>query len=308
MDEAELKAVVDTGKLVFSAKLFMIGVYSLWMYDYLLTLGDEVKYAWSGRRTWAFGLFVAVRYFPLMNLIWAHVVLFHDTESICQRSKWIPNLHLMGVTVLAQIVVALRIYGITRKNKFLGGAFSVLIAGQIVVGTYLFAKVVTGSLVPLPKINLDAYKACLVPRWPPGQFAFTALATSFDAFGFLVILVTAQRSLGKANFPGIPSLLKIILRDALRYFILIFGCQLILLLFLIFAPNKIKLMPGVAGLVFISVMTTRLMLSLKKAAIGPSGSWTLSTFTEFNGVRSLNFVSDSSPDTLELDSGSHPGK
>ncbi|KAF9646678.1 hypothetical protein BDM02DRAFT_3118324 [Thelephora ganbajun] len=39
----------------------MTAVHSLWVYDYLLTLGDEIKYAWSGRRSWIFALFVAVR-------------------------------------------------------------------------------------------------------------------------------------------------------------------------------------------------------------------------------------------------------
>ena len=78
-------------------QFFSISMYWLWVYDYFLTLGDEVrslctlrprcqvltivqiKYAWSGRRSWSqfisslnyliiyshptvFGLFIAVRH------------------------------------------------------------------------------------------------------------------------------------------------------------------------------------------------------------------------------------------------------
>ena len=78
-------------------QLFSISMYCLWVYDYFLTLGDEVrylctlrprcqvltivqiKYAWSGRRSWSefisllnyliihshptvFALFIAVRH------------------------------------------------------------------------------------------------------------------------------------------------------------------------------------------------------------------------------------------------------
>jgi hypothetical protein len=38
------------------------------------------------------------------------------------------------------------------------------------------------------------------------------------------------------RYPGIPSLLDTILRDATSYFIVIFACQVCLLFFLILAP------------------------------------------------------------------------
>lgn len=58
--------------------------------------------------------------------------------------------------------------------------------------------------------------------------------TITDALAFSIIFVTARRP--GLTYPGIPSLLNTILRDATYYFILMFACQLCLLLFLFFAP------------------------------------------------------------------------
>ncbi|KAF9791192.1 hypothetical protein BJ322DRAFT_1104854 [Thelephora terrestris] len=69
--------------LRFTIKLLLIALQCLWMYDYLLTFGDEVQYAWHGRKTWIFALFVANRYIPLIHLIWVHVTMFHYSEPLC---------------------------------------------------------------------------------------------------------------------------------------------------------------------------------------------------------------------------------
>lgn len=55
-----------------------------------------------------------------------------------------------------------------------------------------------------------------------------------DVLAFSIIFVTTRRP--GLTYPGIPSLLNTILRDATYYFILMFACQLCLLLFLFFAP------------------------------------------------------------------------
>lgn len=55
-----------------------------------------------------------------------------------------------------------------------------------------------------------------------------------DVFVFAIILYIAKRSRGR--YPGIPSILDHILRDATHYFLLIFTAQLAALLFLYIAP------------------------------------------------------------------------
>ena len=56
-----------------------------------------------------------------------------------------------------------------------------------------------------------------------------------DLLAFLIILVTARKSRG-SRYPGMPSILDIIVRDSTQYFVLIFFSQLVAQLFVFFAP------------------------------------------------------------------------
>ena len=118
----------------------------------------------------------------------------------------------------------------------------------------------------LPEINLDAYKVCLPPRWRPGELSFAGISVTFgtplpsdsqhnftfgvlmhfasrapllcgiiDLLTFLIIFTTARGSRAR-RLPGIPSILDVIARDATIYFLLIAVAQLVLFLFLFFAP------------------------------------------------------------------------
>ena len=125
-------------------------------------------------------------------------------------------------------------------------------------------------VLPLPEINLDAYKGCLYERWRLGEFVFASQTTIFgtsepllkhpaqpsnafrpvhfpqwaiaDVFAFSVIFIVARRP--RIRHPRIPSLLDIILRDATVYFMVIFALQMCFLLFLCFAPVSDLRLPG----------------------------------------------------------------
>ena len=56
-----------------------------------------------------------------------------------------------------------------------------------------------------------------------------------DVIAFSIILATARRP-GMRRYPGVPSLLDTIMRDATQYFMLIFFVQLVAELLLFVAP------------------------------------------------------------------------
>jgi len=180
--------------------------------------------------------------------------------------------------------MCLGVCAVTRRNKLLCGALSVLIAAQLSVGIYFAAVDGTGPseflnrlFVPMcmlshrpsvqlpPEINLDVYNICR-HRWP-AVVAFSSVSVAFgtslsissdfrrefasgalmsfvsraplccsiaDLFTFLIILVTA-RGPRTNRFPGIPTILDAILRDATIYVLVMAAAQL-LFLFSLFAP------------------------------------------------------------------------
>ena len=140
-----------------------------------------------------------------------------------------------------------------------------------------------------------------------------------------MILLTARAS-GGAKYPGIPTILRVIVRDATLYFLVMLVNQLVLWMFLFFAPvcdpqhflgrvvlttcgcsgaaatrtwdvsslphcrcdirvtdNDLDLSPQV---LLLPVLTSRMMLSLKKLAAEPAARWSLSTRVDFGGGKS----------------------
>ncbi|KAF9643257.1 hypothetical protein BDM02DRAFT_1545403 [Thelephora ganbajun] len=190
------------------------------------------------------------------------------------------------------MTIALRVYAIAERNRLVGGALSVLIIAQLCFGIWAIVMAAIFPIQSVPEINLDAYRICFFKRWRFGELSFTITTVAFDLAAFLVILVTA-RGVRTSRYPGIPSILGVVLRDATVYFMLMFACQLVLLLFLFLAPVQIQLTPGVAQTTLLPIMASRLMLSLKKVATEPKGSWSLSTMTNpgWRVSSDLRFVS-----------------
>ena len=141
-------------------------------------------------------------------------------------------------------------------------------AFMLVPQPFVCSRVVSSrSLVQsLPEIDLDAYRVCVPPKFRPGELTFTSISLVFgtllpsdlrdnftlgvlmyfmsrthircgiaDLFVFLIILFTT-RGPRTSRFPGIPSILDAILRDATVYFLLIVASQLVLFFFVFLAP------------------------------------------------------------------------
>lgn len=312
MDPEKVAALAAAGHQLLIAKWFSVSMYCLWVYDYFLTLGDEVTYAWSGRKSRVFVLFIANRYLPWFHIAYKFLIMFGYTQSLCERSKWEINLYTTTVAFLAQITIALRLYAVTGRNKILGGIACVLVIVQLVSGLWFTAVTGVRPMQQLPQINIDPFRICFFRQWRPGEFSFIILAITFDLFAFFMVL-TAARGPGMMSHTNVPSLLKTILRDATIYFFLMFICQLVLFFFLFLAPVSIQLLPGITHAIFLPMMACRLMLSLRKAASETTELWSLSNTSQGGRRRStggnIEFVgfdtscetSDSRPSPSEAD-------
>jgi len=183
---------------------------------------------------------------------------------------------------------------VTGRNKWIGVALVISVAAQFCHGVFSIVWIALGPLQPFPEISLDPFEVCFYKLWKVGELIFYNLTIAFDLTAFLIILVTAKRSRG-TRYPGMPSILDIVVRDSTRYFMLIFFTQLLAQLFVLFAPHGIQLLPGAANTVIIPVMASRLMLSLKKATTKPKILWSLDTMASVNrrgstGNGTINFA------------------
>ncbi|KAF9781781.1 hypothetical protein BJ322DRAFT_1078244 [Thelephora terrestris] len=282
MMEGEIVAeLTKAGEVLFMSKLLLASVQCLWVYDYLLTIGDEVRYAWHGKKSWVFALFIANRYISVAYIVWLQLTMFHNSQLVspfCQWTKWVPVFQPTTTTALAQIAVTLRVYAITRKNKLIGGILALQIAGGIGFGIFSVVRAGLGPVQALPDINLDEFRICVFKLWSLGELIYYNSAIVFDIVVFVTIIITARRQRINGH-PGIPSILDTVVRDATGYFMLIVSFHFLSVVFVLVAPEDIQLIPGMANTVLVPVMASRLMLSLKKASAEPKAVWSLKTMT-----------------------------
>ncbi|KAF9644217.1 hypothetical protein BDM02DRAFT_3263685 [Thelephora ganbajun] len=275
MSSGVLKEIIDDGHDVVSSKYYEVAVATIFFYDYLLTLADEIKYAWHGRKSWVFVLFLVNRYSPFGYQIWVLLLGYRQTftQRVCEKTAFFSALAFTVSALLAQVVLTLRVYAITGQNRIITACFGVITMSQFTIGLYSSVVMATQGALQFPPIPLDAYRICIFVRHRPLEIGFTTISLLYDFLAFALIIYLVARS-NVYKFP-IPSLLRTIAQDATLYFLVIFTSHLVLELTLLFARPTIQLLPGTGNLVYLPVMVTRLMLSLKKSNASQTYAWSL---------------------------------
>lgn len=265
-----LRFLILAGQDVVATKSYSVAVFTILFYDHLLTLADEVKYVWFGPKSWTFWLFLVNRYFPMTYQFWLLATSFgpYSSTKFCEKTSWYPLLMFAVCTLLAQVVLTLRIYAVTMKNIPIVVGFSVITATQFGLGIWMLVAAALKGAEVIPPIPLDAYHLCIFIRHRKLEIGFTGISLLYDSLAFSLILFLASRS--SRERVGIklkvPSILQSIAEDATRYFLVIFTSHFVLMMTLVLARETIQFLPAPGNVVYLPVMISRLMISLRKAA------------------------------------------
>jgi len=255
-------------------RYYMLAAQVIYYYDYLLTLPDEIKYAWSGRKTWIFTLFFLNRYTPALYQTWMFFVGFSPqfTHHMCDKTSFLHLLSFFMCTIFAQVTLILRLYLLTFKNKQIVAFFSAITLSQALMGMYIIVIAARKPAQFIPEIPLQAFRMCAFVRSPRLELVYMTLSLSFDATMFLVIVFTSIKT-GISLPDGQPSIFRAIVKDSTVYFLVIFSSHLLSFIMLLATRPTLQLLPSVGNLVLLPLMISRLMLSLKKASKHKDSGW-----------------------------------
>jgi len=281
---SELDSVIQLGHDITSFKYYTLAAGTILFYDYLLTLADEIKYAWSGTKSWTFWLFIVNRYFPMTYHFWQFAVSFtpqsESTTEACNKTSWYALVMFVVCTLLAQVILTVRIHAITMKNTPVSAVFATITTGQLVLGIWMVILAGVNGAEPQLQIPFDAYHLCVFAQTgtPAGQeIAYTSISLFYDCLAFALIILLVTKS--KASGLKVPRLLGIIAEDATWYFLVIFTSHFVVVMTLSFGRRTIRLLPGPSVIVFLPLMVSRIMLSLRKAANSSRQAWSLMEIT-----------------------------
>lgn len=92
-------------------------IYSVLVYDWLLSLPDEYKYIWRSKPTTVNGLYIILRYWPLVKFAislylsntWMSYERCHDWTAFQVNSN-------LPITICVSTLLALRLYALYGRN------------------------------------------------------------------------------------------------------------------------------------------------------------------------------------------------
>lgn len=269
--------LVQIGQDIASAKYYWMAAAAILFYDYFLTLGDEVQYAWKGKKSWVFVVFILNRYLSVIHVVWFAVVnhSWAYTQEMCNKTVFIEVLFFVWCTLAAQITLNGRLHAITLGNTFVTSLFFCIMISQLVLGVCVVVLVAGAQANVPPPIHLMAYHFCIFGGYRKMEIAYVAISLFYDIVAFSVVVFFTRSEARKG--PGMTRIVRTIVRDATLYFLVIFTSHVVLVLNMLLARPTLQLLPAGGNNVILPVMIGRLILSLRRAADLPHGLSVMNT-------------------------------
>ncbi|KAJ7509429.1 hypothetical protein B0H11DRAFT_2216349 [Mycena galericulata] len=266
-------------------QLYFVGCFALLFFDYFLTLADEVEYMWKGKKTGMFYLFLMNRYCPMafcmitlfayFSPLWSFAVCIAHfpscymaltSESLrcisCNRFAIVEWLQTLLIVVPAEVVLLLRVFALTNRNKYLLGLLVSLVLLECVIVIYAMSRPGNNALV-LPNVPLDSFHVCLLYSNPKMDTAYLSTSIAFDCIAFAVTMARTVKS----NSSRSPSpILQTIRWDGTLYFCVILSGNVVWMALARNARPGLKFMNAQPSMYLTSIMINRLTLSVRKVA------------------------------------------
>lgn len=280
-----MASYISIGHEITTTKYYSVALGTLVFYDYLLTLQDEVQYAWGGRKSWVFYLFLINRYVTIIYDIWALVAFNYPgyTGNICQKTVIVQPTFLVFATFLAQVFFVAQTYALSKRNHKVLAVFTLLTVIQLALGIIYLTEPGTTSLA-LPSIPLDAFQICILDSQNAFSIrvAYIVFSLVYNTVSFLTILRLSYSTCGPRS--TWPVILKTITKDSLLYFLVVLVSHSLVVSLMALNLSRMEHNSFAVVNVFVPIMVSRLVLNLRKSSDQRTNTqleWTL---------RSLSFA------------------
>ncbi|KLO13202.1 hypothetical protein SCHPADRAFT_928690 [Schizopora paradoxa] len=271
------------GNQIAPQKYTIIACYSLFIYDYLLTLNDEIKYIW--RRQFSLGSFIFFvnRYYAMITLaltVFENFSLAVDSS----RCKHLIGLQVFGdgipLTIMTNFLIGLRVYALYKRNRFIGGFLLTYIVAELGVLLWIY---LTPSITPVvvpgpPSVNMiPVLHLCIVsnsPRISTFQAGvFPVMQAMYDSVAFaLIVFKTAATILReRGRYEDVRTLM---VKNGLLYYAIVFSGYFTWFMMTLFCPPGIRGAAEFPSLSLTCLSVNRLTLSLRAFTADGEGETT----------------------------------
>ncbi|KAJ3510040.1 hypothetical protein NLJ89_g4895 [Agrocybe chaxingu] len=162
-----------------------IAACTVFVWDYLLTLGMEVQYVWPGRWTIIKAVYLLQRYLPFIDTLW---IALHVIFGANLSPTTCTHLNAVGRSLMCLVILTFRAWAVWDRNRVLGIILQILFAACFLPTApilYVFLKSVDFIDLPPPTEGCVpvAGKRIIIVNW--------ALLLAWDTFILVLMAIPA---------------------------------------------------------------------------------------------------------------------
>ncbi|KDR73814.1 hypothetical protein GALMADRAFT_270003 [Galerina marginata CBS 339.88] len=239
---------------------------SIVLYDYLITMDKEVELFWKSKWSIPKALFFVNRYYILFAAVFSTYAFFARVDGLTAAVS-LKYLHWEGWTglaaaMLAQAILQMRLYALYMRDKKILGLMLFFYVALSAVSAWIMWTDLAQFIVTIVSF------AGGVPR----LYIFYIPLMLFDGLLFVLAVfrgIQEAKSTGSLFHRG-QSLIEILIRDSIFYFLIIGLIYLVCILCLKFEPPplidaSIGFAPAMSG-----VLASRVLFNLREAGLETS--------------------------------------
>ncbi|TFK21378.1 hypothetical protein FA15DRAFT_82543 [Coprinopsis marcescibilis] len=271
-----------------AAKMFSLASCVMLFYDIGITVVDEVERIWmQPKYTLVTFLYAVNRYITPMGYV-VIIVSFHQPWPIdvCDRYILFPEAFKLVTSAAIGVIFVLRVHAIYYRDLRVTSSAGAVLFIQLAVKIWAFTD---GTRLILP----DGLVGCILVGKTHSRIAFTWIAELI--FDTMILALTLWRTilLYRRQRASPLSLYKLVIRDGVVYFGVIFAANLANVLVFMLAPPDLKAINASFSTLITSLMVSRLILNLKSALLKANGTETSSRAAVLNvDAHNLSFHDD----------------
>lgn len=216
MDAAILASILPGIIALDVSKFSWVASFTVMLYDYVLTFGDEV-YVWREQR-WSVGkfLYLALRYLGISIMIIDVVVAFHADlgDEFCRGFLIWLIVSIVFVIFSVEAILLCRVYAVYGRSK----KVLFIIGGTLIIGL-TSSSLIIGKNMPVGASFPLGLTGCGITKIPP-VFWYTWLFPMINETTLCILMLWKAWGMWKDKYQS-PLLQKLV-QDSAVYFLSIF--------------------------------------------------------------------------------------
>ncbi|OCH84995.1 hypothetical protein OBBRIDRAFT_347047 [Obba rivulosa] len=256
-------ALVETMRHLIIVKYACVASLVLLLHEYCMTLDDEISLVWPSPWTITKVFFLCNRYSPFLDVPMAVRIFLGITPGKACATEWqaFGYIYDFGI-IVAEGIPTIRTYAIWNCNKWI-----LCILVVVASGVYISSAVILHDIFQsyeYPVLSLPTKMYCL--PFTSDQRVWKGYILNMAHEFVIISLTMVQRYTSSTRSHGLSPLVKVLYCDGILFYLAMLGMSVLNLCLIFGTPPALSPMMQIPLRVVHSVMSSRVLLNLRKAA------------------------------------------